>query len=78
MSGMNDLLTPDELEAIDLLSRASSAIRRVIGVGPHATHDWADAATWIHNLQHAVMAQAAARAYPDRFRLLGQDGEWSK
>lgn len=28
-----------------------------------------------HQLQAIVLSQAAARAYPDRFRLLGQKGK---
>jgi hypothetical protein len=29
----------------------------------------------IHIIQHAIMAQAAARAYPERLRLLGEEIE---
>ena len=36
-----------------------------------ATDDVQEAVDKIHQLQHAVAAQAAARAYPDRYRLLG-------
>ena len=70
---MAELLTDDEKLALELLSKASGVIRRVIGNANPAIAgaDWAEAAADIHHLQHTIMAQAAARAYPDRFRLLG-------
>ena len=68
---MTELLTPDEFEAMDLLGQAANAMRRVIGDGDQAAHDWSEAADKIHQLQSSVMAQAAARAYPDKFRPLG-------
>ena len=68
---MNDLLTPDEIEAIDLLAQAANKIRGIIGGGDQADFDWAEAADKIHQLQQMVMAQAASRAYPDKLRPLG-------
>jgi len=35
-------------------------------------HDWTEAAQRIHGLQHMVMAQAAARAFPHLYRELGE------
>lgn len=68
---MSDLLTPTELEAMDASARLANLLRLVIGDGPQASNDWAEAAQHIHCIQNMVMAQAAARAYPERFRLLG-------
>ena len=71
MSAADELLTPDEFEAMDLLGKAAGVIRRIIGDGNQAVYDWGEAADKIHQLQSMVMAQAAARAYPERFRPLG-------
>ena len=68
---MSDLLTDDEREALRLSGQLANACRKVIGDGPNANHDWAEMAAHIHNIQHALMSQAAARAYPTEFRLLG-------
>lgn len=68
----DQLLTSDEMVALQHLTDAARTIRRIIGEGPQAIHDWAEAASRIHDLQHLVMAQAAARAYPGAFRLLGE------
>lgn len=67
----HELLNKDELEALDLLATVAGKIRRIIGDGPHAAGDWAEAADKIHQLQAVIMAQAATRAYPDLFRALG-------
>jgi hypothetical protein len=64
-------LTDDELHALDLTADLANAVSRIIGGERTGAHDWAEMAAHIHCIQHAIMAQAAARAYPDRFRLLG-------
>lgn len=68
---LDALLTPTEFEAMDLLGKAANAVRRVIGDGDQAEHDWSEAADKIHQLQTTVMAQAASRAYPEKYRPLG-------
>jgi hypothetical protein len=65
------MLTPDELAAMDLTAELANLFGRIIGDGPTRDGDWSEVAVHIHTLQHLIMAQAAARAYPDRFRLLG-------
>jgi hypothetical protein len=64
-------LTEDELRALDMTGELANLCRRVIGQGPNADHDWNEIAQRIHAIQHTLMAQAAARCYPDRFRVLG-------
>lgn len=44
---------------------------RIVADGPTRDHDLNEACARIHDLQHAVMAQAAARAYPGSYRRLG-------
>lgn len=65
------LLSEAELEAMSMTGALARQIRKVIGTGPQSEHDWAEMARMIHDIQHAVMAQAAARAFPDKFRMLG-------
>ena len=69
---MSDALTPDEHHAIDLTAQLVNTLARVVGRGPTRDHDLAELFGKIHDIQHAIMSQAAARAYPDDFRLLGQ------
>ena len=64
-------LTPEELEAMDLIGTFAGKLRKIIGDGPCAKGDWAEAADKIHQLQTLIMAQAAVRAYPEMFRPLG-------
>lgn len=65
------MLSEDEREALSLTAQLAQACMKVIGKGPSAEHDWAEMAHRIHDIQHALMSNAAARAYPDTFRLLG-------
>jgi len=72
-------LTDIEREALDHLAQAANLISKAIRTPDEsqayshhiANGDWDEAAALIHNIQHLVMAQAAARAYPTTFRLLG-------
>lgn len=68
---MADLLTADEHEAMRLSGELANVCRRIIGNGPAAHGDWAEFAGAIHDIQSRIMGQAAARAYPDRYRPLG-------
>lgn len=75
-----DLLTAEEHEAIGLLGQVAGVISRIIRSGQPeisgtGTYDQAEMVAHIHDLQHMVMAQAAARAYPNRYRLLGRSLE---
>jgi hypothetical protein len=80
-----DLLTPDEHRALELTAELSAVLSRIIRAGaqeaiaqPHVTRemiaaeaDRREVTALIHSIQNAILAQAAARAYPDRYRLLG-------
>lgn len=66
------LLSTDELHALELLTEFVNLTSRIVGPGRTRQGDMNEIATRVHDLQHLVMAQAAARAYPDRFRLLGK------
>jgi hypothetical protein len=74
-AGMSELLTEQEHTTIWMLSQVYRHLRQIISDGSQQEHDLDEAVTHIHVLQHMVMAQAAARAYPDRYRLLGEQLE---
>lgn len=64
-------LTDTEHQVMDLTSQLWSALCSVTGNGRTRGEDLHEASLHIHALQNMVLAQAAARAYPDRYRLLG-------
>ncbi len=61
-----ELLTAQELATLDRITDVSRAIKQL----GWPRNDWVEARTFIHGLQQMIMSNAAARAYPDRFRLL--------
>lgn len=73
MAESSPLLTDAEHELIVHLGTAFTRYCAVVGDGASRAGDLAEFASRVHDLQHAVMAQAAARAYPDRYRLAGQE-----
>lgn len=66
-------LTPAEHDALLLLRRVQSIVTGcVIADGPLAQHDEIAVAEKVADLARMVLAQAAARAYPQHYRLLGR------
>jgi hypothetical protein len=65
------VLTPDEHRAIQQAGVLWGTLCAVVADGPTRTADLAELIVHVHAIQHAVMAQAAARAHPDLYRLLG-------
>lgn len=82
---MADLLSAQELAALETLSTFANQLREVIGGSGFGygsrdlydgdqfigASDWREAVDKIHQLQAMVMSNAAARAYPKEFRVLG-------
>lgn len=64
-------LTPDERMAILQAGDLWATLCRIVGDDRTREADLGELVIHIHAIQHAVMAQAAARAYPDLYRLLG-------
>lgn len=67
-----ELLNDDEQLAMQQAAELWNTLCRVVGDGVTRNADLRELMGHIHGIQHAVMAQAAARAYPDDYRLLGQ------
>lgn len=66
-------LTQAEHEVLELLSQASNKFcAEVVGSDWTRSFDINEWVTHVHALQHTVMAQAAARAYPLLYRLQGE------
>ena len=67
------MLTDAERRALDLTAELMQLLSaEVIGDGPQREQDLSEAALRIHAVQHMIMAQSAARAHPDLYRLLGE------
>jgi len=66
------LLTEAEHRVVDLSSELAVELHGVIGHGPSRAQDLRETFAAIHMIQNAVLAQAAARAYPERYRLMGE------
>lgn len=73
MSASEPLLSEYEHEAMDLTARLANLLAQdIVGFEETRAHDLNELVGHIHVVQKAIMGQAAARAYPDRYRLLGR------
>ena len=70
-SGDLKAMTADEHRAMELTAELANLCRKIVGTGNQADHDWNELAHRIHAVQHTILAQAAARAYPYKYRPLG-------
>jgi DnaJ-class molecular chaperone len=66
-----ELLTDLERLTIDALGNVWNALCSIVGNDGSRLGDLGEAVVHIHALQHMIMAQAAARAYPNEYRQLG-------
>ncbi len=62
-------MTDEEHQVMDLLTQVANLM---LNWAPQDHPDRNEITTKVHDLQHMVMAQAAARAYPDRYRPIGR------
>jgi len=67
-----DLLTIEEQSLVRALGDIWGDFCQVVDRGPTRDADLQEIVHHIHALQHKVLAQAAARAYPNNYRLLGK------
>ena len=65
------MLTETERLTIRTLGNVWNAICVIVEDGPSRDSDLNEAVLHIHALQHMIMANAAARAFPAGFRRLG-------
>lgn len=68
----DDLLTKAERKTVAKLGCIMRDFQTIVGDDPGSRSiDLDEAQHHIHALQNMVLAQAAARAYPTKFRLMG-------
>jgi hypothetical protein len=67
-----EFLTPVEHEALKLSGQLANILGRIVGNGSPRTTDLNELLTAVHVIQRAVLANAAARRYPDLYRTLGR------
>lgn len=69
-----DLMTDEEHHAMELTGSLFNYIsKNVIGPDPASrSGDVRELVIHIHGIQRMLMAQAACRAFPDKYRLLGE------
>lgn len=67
----DELLTAAEHDAVAMAGELWNLLTCIVADGPARQGDLHELIGHIHAIQHAVLKQAAARAYPDLYRLLG-------
>lgn len=67
----DELLTQNEFDALELSAKLVNTLREIIGDSQLGQLDMTEMVFHIHSVQNAILAQAAGRAYPDKFRLMG-------
>lgn len=72
MTDIGEPLTVDEHRLLDMISDVFNLFTAITGRGLSRDGDMIEIAHHVHALQDMVLAQAAARAYPRRYRLLGE------
>jgi hypothetical protein len=65
------LLTDDEHRCMELTAEVANLLSKIVGNDRTRTGDLQELVAALHTVQNAVLAQAAGRAYPKRYRLLG-------
>lgn len=65
-------LTYTEVAAVEQLGALAGMLGAIVADGPTREADLRELIGHVHALQAYVLGQAAARVYPDLFRLLGE------
>ncbi|KLL11570.1 MULTISPECIES: hypothetical protein [Protofrankia] len=72
MSAGAELLTAQEKRVVELLAEVAGLLGEIVGPDePARSGDVAELVHHVHAIQNTVLSQAAARAYPTVYRLLG-------
>lgn len=66
-------LSPAEHRAMELTAELVGVVcMEIIGNGETRSHDISEFVAQVHVIQKSIMGQAAARAHPQMYRLLGE------
>jgi hypothetical protein len=68
---IDELLTEQEHAVLSTLADAWNLFQKILADGDTRSEDQVEFMIHLHVCQRMVMGQAAARAYPHRYRLLG-------
>lgn len=66
------LLTASEHRAMELTGQLWGELQAIVGRAKSRAADLNELVGHVHAIQNTILAQAAGRAYPDRYRLLGE------
>lgn len=67
------MLTDEERYVLNLTSEIWNVMNKeVVGSEKNREADLWELSIHIHNIQNMILAQAAAREYPEKYRLLGE------
>lgn len=67
-----EFLTDEEREVLDDIGRLWNRLLSVVANGRTREWDLGELVVHVHAIQQAVMSNAAGRAYPGEYRLLGE------
>lgn len=73
-----DLLSELDREALEQAVVLWSTLQKIVGRGTPRNSDLREMMDHIHAIQNCIMSQAARRAFPDQFRMLGEVGRWDE
>ena len=65
-------LSEEEHKVMQLTAELWNALCKIVPDGASRHNDLNELSIHIHGIQHAVMAQAAGRAHPELYRMLGK------
>lgn len=68
----DNLLTPNEHLVVTKLGECFHLFSEIVSNGETRDADMTEICSQIHVLQHKAMSQAAGRAFPGKYRLLGK------
>lgn len=67
-----ELLTANEIDIVTSLGHLANRFALLVSDGNSHDEDIRESVSHFHALQNMVLSQAAARRYPDKFRLMGK------
>ena len=72
------MLTDLEHEVVEDLAQIYNKLCLIVGNDDSRLYDLTEIAMLIHGLQDKVLAQAAARLFPEKYRLMGASFHYDK
>ena len=67
------MLTDNEIDALDLMVDVWNLLYVIVDTGKTRKSDLKELAFHTHAIENAILAQSAAREYPGKYRLMGDN-----